>query len=424
MSTLLTEIQMAPSQLDRARDRGQLVLKVHPHSPAEQLGLVAGWVVLSMERGSVDEDVIFGAQLDLKHRSFLFADPEGRVYRSESMQWPFGIVAAPWPGRALAKAIVSADFGWEELTRFWKEGALSVYPPLIRPLERYLSRSKQSFWAALRGRTLPRTELAEHPEYNNLAILALAYAISSNWADAEFYLNASRDSRIRANQASYSTIDMSMDRYTESLIAEAKGEQTRARELAVAAKQLAPDIWEVERRLAALQHRAPEMEVPAWTGGTFPLDYNLPAKDPVGEIRNNIEHVSFSQVIGSLTDGEMLVVLVLGEYRSNYYYNLDLVKLAILNQAFPGTIREVHAITSGTYALDVNHRHWAEGLARNHNLPFAILWDEADIVAKTLQPAGYPANFLVDRHARILATERLMEEEGFWKAVQRRATPH
>jgi hypothetical protein len=276
----------------------------------------------------------------------------------------------------------------------------------------------------LRGRTLPRTELAEHPEYSNLTILALAYAISSDWADAEFYLNASRASRIRANQASYSTIDMSMDRYTESLIAEAKGEQTRALELAVAAKQLAPDIWEVERRLASLQHRAPEMEVPTWIGDTFPLDYNLPAKDPVGEIRNNVEHVSFSQVVGSLTDGEMLVVLVLGEYRSNYYYNLDLVKLAILNQAFPGTIREVHAITSGTYALDVKHRHWAEGLARNHNLPFAILWDEAGIVAETLRPAGYPASFLVDRHARILATEKLMEEEGFWKAVQRRAAPH
>src|SRR5262249_33973185 len=197
-------------------------------------------------------------------------------------------------------------------------------------------------------------------------ILALAYAIGSNWTDAEFYLNASRDSRIRANQASYSTIDMSMDRYTESLIAEAKGEQTRALELAVAAKQLAPDICEVERRLAALQPRAPDREVPARICDTCPLDYNLPAKDPVGEIRNNIEHVSFRQVVSSVTDGEMLVGLVLGEFRSNYYYNLDLVKLAILNQAFPGTIREVHAITSGTYALDVKHRHWAEGLARNH----------------------------------------------------------
>ena len=72
----------------------------------------------------------------------------------------------------------------------------------------------------------------------------------------------------------------------------------------------------------------------------------------------------------------------------------------------------------------MKHRHWAEGLARNHNLPFAILWDEANILAETLRPAGYPASFLVDRHARILATEKLMEEEGFWKAVQRRASPH
>src|SRR5262249_38242110 len=157
---------MAPPQLDRARDRGQLVLKVHPHSPAERLGLVPGWVVLSMEHGRVDEDGIFGAQLDLKHRSFLFADPGGRVYRSESMPWPFVIVAAPCPGKAFGKAIFSAVFGWKKLTLFWKEGALSFSPPLIRPLERYLSRSKQSFWAALRGRTLPRTELAEHPEYS------------------------------------------------------------------------------------------------------------------------------------------------------------------------------------------------------------------------------------------------------------------
>lgn len=168
-----------------------------------------------------------------------------------------------------------------------------------------------------------------------------------------------------------------------------------------------------------MEKRDVEVYASDWIHKTFPIDYDLPAHDPIGEIKNNINNVRFREVIQTLEQDEMLVILVFGDYRSNYYYNLYLERLALLNQAFPETIREVHVITSGTYALDPDHRRHSEGGAHKLKLPFAILWDEDDQLVERLQPDGSPARFLVNNNAQILATERLMEEEGYWRACQR-----
>jgi len=419
MSDALTPTTMPDEQRARFQDRSYLILAVHDASPAAALGLTAGWAILSMGRAELTEERIERAQLNREQNVFLLADPDGQTYRTEPSLWPFGLVTAPWPGASLKRQIARGHCDLEELTRYWKQGALSVYPSLIRSLETYLSQPFVGFFKRLQGKIAAPDQLAQNDNYSVLSFLALAYAVDRNLQKAEFFLAATRDARVRAQQASYSTIDSSLDAYTESLISEQKGETARALEMAQKAKGFSSDIWEVERRLAELETRAPVSETPTWVGETFPINYQLPAHDPLGEIRNNVPDVRFDEVIKSLNPGEFLVVLVLGGYRSNYYYNLDLVRLAILRKAFPGTIREVHAITSGTYALDANHRKYCEGFARDNELPFAILWDEDDQVAAAVMPTGSPERFLVDSRGTVHATERLMEEEGYWKAIAR-----
>lgn len=53
------------------------------------------------------------------------------------------------------------------------------------------------------------------------------------------------------------------------------------------------------------------------------------------------------------------------------------------------------------------------------SLPFVILWDEGATVSSAIQASESPARFLIDRTGRVLATERLIDDEGFWKALAR-----
>ncbi|MEL6375167.1 MAG: hypothetical protein AAFR04_14505 [Pseudomonadota bacterium] len=418
----MVPIDMDAAAIEAASDRALLILKVHPASPAAHFGVQKSWRLLTVNGRAPDDATVFKAQMQ-GGATVVFADATGQqAHQLSGAVWPFGIVTVPWPGSAYARSIEKAQFDREDMTRFWKEGVLSPYPQFIDPLERYLSRGTLGLFERLKGQRVSSPDMiASVAEYPVLALLSLSYATAGQMDAAAYYLDATRASRQRAAQASYSSIDMSMDAYTESLIAEATGEHERALDAMRRAAQSSPDIEEVERRLAALEGRAPAMSVPRYTLERFPVTYDLPRTDPIGELKQPDGMVSLSETLAALEGDELLLVLVLGDYRSNYYYNLDILRLAILNKALPGMVKAVHAITAGTYALDANHRRACEAEALSLGLPLELLYDEADRVSGQLFPDGYPARFFLDRDATVLATERIMEEEGFWLAQARRA---
>lgn len=405
---------------------GRLVLDVLPASPAAAVGIKPGWVLLTIDGEAPSEQAISLA-MTARQSTYLFVDePLTTVWTAKQCAWPFGIVTAPYPSDQLRRAIHKGQFDLESVTNFWKYGALSALGGLASDLERCVSNTVVSPLRSMFGPRAKPEKIATSDNYLLLELLALAFAAKGETGRAELYQKGGQVSKERAAQASYSTIGASMVAYTQSLIAEQRGNSAAALEAARIARRFAPDIAEVERRLARLEGRPADMEMPAWTLRRFPTDYDLPANDPVGEITSNVLRVKLSEVIGTLADGEFVVVFVMGPYRSNYYYNEDLCRLAILHRAFPGTIREVHVICGSEdgYALDIAHRRRAEGSAHALGLPFVILVDKAGSVDQALgQLEGYPARFVVDRHGIVRGTERLMDEIGFWMARSRMGLP-
>lgn len=420
MSITTTPLRGFRAEIARQTPSARVILCVYPHSPAAEMGLKTGWHILRVGGEEPLAPAIAKAARSGDRSEIVISDENNdQVYTLSGAGWPFGAVTAPRPGPDLAKSIGAGNFDPEDLLRYWKAGLITPYNGLALSLERLMSQSSVGLLGRLMGRRLPRDELAKFPGWLGHLLLAISYAAEKKTENAAFFLAAARSARHRSDQVSFSTVESSFEHSIESLVAEQSGDPAKALDAARTAKRFGPDIPGVELRLATLEGRQPVDFKSGWTLETFPIDYTLPARDPVGEIRSNVAAVSYRDIVQSLDEGEMLVVLVMGNYRSNYYYNLDLERLAILNTAFPGRIREVHVITSGDYALDADHRRRAEGLAYQMSLPFVILWDEDATVSSAIQASESPARFLIDRTGRVLATERLMDDEGFWKAVAR-----
>lgn len=412
----LVRIDLDERTLDRLTEKSRLVLKTFPESPAHERGIRVGWRLLTVDGKSPSDDVVQETELGGPANLVFAAPGPGEIYALDRSLWPFGMVTVPWPGRSLARRIAWGACDTEDLSRFWKEGMLTPCAGFAEPLERLMSKG---LFTRFGGKVSAPSVIAASDDYTAMGLLALAKAVAGDFDAAQFYVAATRESRRRANQATHSTIQQSLEYYVESVIAEHRGDRPEALRLALAAKQQGQHIWSVELLLARLQDRPPELAEPAWTLETFPLDYRLPAHDPVGEIKNNVDFVDLGGALAGLTDDQVVVVFVMGGYRSNYYYNLDLERLAVLNRAFPGFVREVHVVVSDTYALSAGHRRHSEAIAKRLHLPFAILWDKENAVAEALKCSGFPERFILDREARIVATERLMEEDGFWKAAAR-----
>ncbi|MEL7543639.1 MAG: hypothetical protein AAGJ70_07680, partial [Pseudomonadota bacterium] len=302
-------------------------------------------------------------------------------------------------------------------------GMVDALAELEMPLLRYLGGAGGGLFSGFGKQKTALERITGHPDYIALNLLALAKLARGQHDEAWQTLEIAQASRIAADQASYSSIDLSLEQFTASHCLHTSGDVPGALAAARQARELAPDIEEVERWLAHIEDREPEFPDPDWIGKPFPVAYELEASDPINEVVTPIDRVGFREIVDTLRPGEFLLVMALGTYRSNYYYNLDMERVAELKRAFPDRLREVHVITHGTYALDADHRRRAEGLCRELNLPFVILWDEGAEVANAAEADGWPARFMVDHTGTIRSTERLMEEEGFWAALARASSP-
>ncbi len=408
---------LRPCPVVPLNDNARMILRVYSGSPAHTLGLDVGWRLLSINGEGPSEHIIRAAEM--KESSFLFADAGGsRCFALEDQKWPFGMVAVPWPGQSLHERVASADFDLEDLLSFWREGIFWPYSDLIEPLMTYLSVSP-GLAGLLARRNAVHERIAKHHDFTAMMVLGLANALDRNFDAAAFYVNAAYESADRADQGSYAPIFYSLGLYTESLIYEARGDRQEAMAAIQQASVMTPEVMAIRSRVSELTEQPLSTDMPPWTLDNFPVDYRLPAFDPIQERNSPFANVSLSKAIASLGDQELLIIMVMGGYRSNYYYNRDLARLADLHHAFPGTIAGVHVIVAGTYALDPDHRRDCEDHAARLGLPFSIIWDEEDAVSRRIAPAGFPARFMIDQSGKILATELLMDEEGYWSAFSR-----
>ncbi|MEO0619155.1 MAG: hypothetical protein AAFZ01_07720 [Pseudomonadota bacterium] len=421
-AAMLRPVSLSTAKIAAYADASYVVVRVYPGSPAEELGVRQGWRLLRVDGIKPNdfsiENARRGAQFPL-----LFADDTlNHAVQLEASSWPFGLVLAAWPGSSHRRRVMIGDFDPETMIKFWATGLVEPLAAFEAPLRYYLGARDGGVFSRFRTPRDPLEQIASHPDFIAQTLLALATLAGGAPERAMQVLEIARATRKNAEQDSFSMIDLALDHFVASHALTAVGDTKGAWAEAQRSKELAPEIEETERWLAHLEGREPHFPAPDWIGQQFPVAYNLDASDPAKEIVTPIDRVGFDEIVSTLNPGEFLLIMVLGTYRSNTYYNLDMERVAELKRAFPDRLREVHVITHGTYALSEEHRRQAEGVCQALNLPFVILWDEGAKVSEATVRLSTPARFLVDHTGTIRATEPLMEEEGFWAAISR-STP-
>lgn len=395
-----------------------LIIKVCPNSPAHDLGIRAGWFLDNIDLKPPNEILIREAQLG-GAKSIMVANPERQAFEVRlDGRWPFGMTVVDLPGMRLKRSISAGMADLETLSLYWKEQVERVYADLHDALETHLSAPHVGLVARMLGRKATPEQIAQSGNFVYLLFLALAKLTRGDKPGARFMLEAALSSRDRSGQPTHSTIIQSLEHHVSARLLAAT-DPARALSAAQMALDLAPEIPANRFLVETLMGRSLPEQLPQFVLQPLPFDYDLPVHDPIGEVATDLARARLADALEILKPGQVVVILLMSSYRSNYYYNLDLERLAMLNRAYPGVISEIHVIVAGDYALDVRHRQQAEGLAKQLGLPFAILYDPEDRCAAGLGLPGFPARFVVDKNSTVLATERFMEEDGFWLAMAR-----
>ncbi|MEO0359131.1 MAG: hypothetical protein AAF386_12750, partial [Pseudomonadota bacterium] len=223
--------------------------------------------------------------------------------------------------------------------------------------------------------------------------------------------------REKSDQRSFSMHPVAMQLYCLAHIELANGDEEKATTCAKAALGYYADFPSLRSLVWTLTGDAPKDTSAQPLGERFPIDYALKQTDPLGELPGSGHVLSLKTALDALDPEQVLIVLAYGPYRSNYYGNLDLERLAFVQSACPDLMAEVHIIAGSEYALDARHRRYAEGLAQKRGLPLTILWDPEDTLFGRLSAAGSPARFVLDSNGTILSKATFADERGLWEAI-------
>lgn len=154
-------------------------------------------------------------------------------------------------------------------------------------------------------------------------------------------------------------------------------------------------------------------------GRAFPLDYRLPARDPLEAAPKALpQFVAFRDVIEALGESERLLIICLGGYRANGFYERITNTLAALAPLIGPFYKAVHVIT----AYQPGGRHnpvWMTGeiACRKAGAPIQILHDESDQVSTVLKTTRSPHAFVVDRAGVVRYDGWMTDEGGLWAGI-------
>lgn len=400
----------------RVGGTGWEVTSVQRSSPAEAAGLKEGWRLIAIAGVVPTEDELFEARAR-SHPELTFADEAGRIWSWRGKFFPFGAYIAPPIDSAFRKEIRQGFPDRQFLAARFADGDLGVFANLVDDFHQGLS-GRFGFISKLGlGRSRRAATVSHSDDYEMLGFLGLGYAASGRFSDALTACSAAAEARRRVNQASYSGNAYAIHHMTNLIVAEAQGRT----EDAIAHIKLAMDKKPEHSFLQTTYRRLTGEEPPPYErfppGTRFPVDYRLPNHDPLGELPTHGRDLALKSTLAAMDANQILIILALGGFRSNYYANLDIERLTLAQQCCRGRIADVHIISSSTYALDADHRHQTEGLAQEFGLPLTILWDEDDTVMSTLGYHMSPARFCLDSQGSILSTAPFEEERGLWEAI-------
>ncbi len=397
----------------------EMISTVHEGSPAYFLGIKPGWILISINGRAYTKSSIFMKKFQIKksvRAKFELYDPIKKYrYILKGKHWPFGIVLQTPPAKISDNLIKgSGTSDWSDLHSLWGLGFIAeigeIYPALELVCARLARRPKPT--------TLPPPNEPFPPGAHIDALSSLSItAFAAGHIERSKYIFRLTEARIKQG-GGMSNFSVSMHYYLGSILSDLEGQHERAILYARRSFKRTPDVLEVRKNLEALtgESHAP---VKSEFGKNFQMDYQLPNLDPVGVFQSSDKILSFRESLNQLGENQLLLVLVMGHYRSNGYYLEDIIAAAPIFKVFRHKVKAVHVICEGNYEPDPKGRQEDEKLARSFTMPIHILFDEDKKVSKQINATGYPSRFFFNKNGDILSEKQLWDETGIWESFRK-----
>ena len=406
-----------PAGLDYS---GLTVWSLAKESPAQLIGIKKGDILFT-----VNGDAPYKADLDtprIIHRKFgwhkfqFFRPDTEEVLTIKSKRWPFGIQLQASTNE-YARDLRIGDPELSDMENYWRQGQLDSIAEFYTSWEILNYRLIH-----LGGNPYRKSEFPEpHPHepldgelwHSNFAYLALSAACAKKYKRARYILDEIYQ-RIAESNSGFPCIASSMMHYTESLLSEAKDDTHNAIEHIHNAINAA---WEVEENYQRLsQLTGNKIDIPTSAFQNTKLSYELPIKDPANIIQQHNGKLDLQKTCESLRQDQFMIVVLLSEYRSNYYYNLGWEVSAPILSKLESVFPLIHIVTSGNYSLDESFLS-AENYMIKRGVDFKILYDEGNRIANQLNLERAPTNLALNYKGEIVAESALWDESLIWKAL-------
>ena len=400
---------------------GLTIWNLSKGSPAQILGLKQADILFS-----VNGNAPFAADLEtprVKSKGFgtykfQFYRPDTQdVLTIKSKQWPFGIQLQSSPNE-YARDLRIGDPELSDVENYWRQGQLNSIAHFYTSWEilnhRLMHLDGEPYRKSEFSEPHPHAPLAGDLWHSNFAYLALSAACAKKYKRARYVLDEIYQ-RIAESDSGFPCLASSMMQYTESLLSEAEGDIKQAIEYTQNAINAA---WEVEENYHRLgQLTGHKIDIPASAYENTKLSYTLPINDPVNIIEQYSGQLDLQTTCQSLRSDQFLIVVLLSEYRSNYYYDLGWKISAPILSKLKSIFPLIHIVTAGDYSVDETFLSAETHLIKN-GLDFKILHDEANRITKQLNLERAPTNLALDNKGEIVAESALWDESLIWKALR------
>jgi len=412
----------SPKRMDLSSKAKQLnsemISTVHEGSPAFFLGIKPGWVLVSINGKAYDDQIIFMRKFIKKIRGrnkYELYDPRKKQrYILKGKSWPHGLVLTTPPAKISGYLMAGGGAStWTDIHSLWGLGLIpeigELYPTLELVCARLARRPKPSSLP-------PENEpfpLGVHIDATSALSIS---AFAAGHIDRAEYIFRLTEARLKQGGGK-SSFTVSMHNYVGSLLSDLKGDHENAIRYARRSFKRTPDVPEVRKQLKVLTGET-HASVRHEFGKTIDMDYELPNIDPVRGIQSTGKIVSFRNSLDQLGPNQLLLVLVMGHYRSNGYYLEDIMTAAPIFNAFENKVKAVHVICEGDYEPNSDGRKADEKLAIRVKMPIRILFDKDKTVSARIKATGYPSRFFFNKNGDVLSTKDLGDETAIWEAFR------
>ncbi|MEO0617954.1 MAG: hypothetical protein AAFZ01_01600 [Pseudomonadota bacterium] len=215
--------------------------------------------------------------------------------------------------------------------------------------------------------------------------------------------------------------------YTAALIEGAESNdrgalETRLAQVRRMARGPAPRI---DGKLAQLGVAPSVMASHDETDDPWPLrdDVTCYAHDPVtGPLTASSQPVSLAATLRGRSDHQMLLVVMLGGYRANGFYDPMMGSLGKFYPSFADWFPNIWVTTSyDKEVFDNNFEPWMDGehYAISRGVPLQILFDVNGEIDAAFRPTGSPQVAILDRAGMVFSSGANNIEEAVWAAITR-----